>query len=172
VPGLPARYAPPTVVKRHLPLIQSASEGADEPPRSVWQWVGFGAVAIFVAWVPLSLLAGVVGTRALAGARDEEAMTRAAIVSVVAYGLDLTLGAFLGGFLLGRWGKPGVDARHAGLAGLAAVVLLGAMMGVSRQPALGLLPVAALVPLAAALGGAIGFRARTRASSPSGSTRA
>src|SRR5579859_1236207 len=43
--------------KRRLPIIKSTPDEPGEPPRPPWHWVGFGAVAIFGAWLPLAYAA-------------------------------------------------------------------------------------------------------------------
>src|SRR5258708_13511948 len=46
--------------KRRLPVLQStAEEDPGDPHRPPWQWVVFGALAIFVVWLPLSAIAAV-----------------------------------------------------------------------------------------------------------------
>jgi hypothetical protein len=149
------------MAKRRLPLLQAAGHGeADEPPRPAWQWVGFGAVAIFSAWVPLSALAGAFASRLLARASDEVALRRMALLSSVAYALELAAGAVAGGYLVGRWGPAGVGTRQAALAGATAAAVLIAVTWASAGPALGMIPVLLLTPLMASIGGALGLRAR------------
>jgi hypothetical protein len=152
------------VARRRLPLLQPASQGqSDEPARPAWQWVGFGAVAIFGAWVPLSALAGALGAALLARASDPTAMRRAALLASSAYALELAAGALAGGYLVGRWGPAGVGLRQALLSGVSAAVLLVAATWVSSGPSVGMVVVAALAPLMAVLGAALGLRARRAA---------
>jgi hypothetical protein len=151
--------------KRRLPVLKAPQADApEEEPRPPWQWVGFGAVAIFVAWLPLSLLAGALAARlasaAEGGTHDE--LVRAAIAIRVAYAIELALGAIGGGFVVGRWGAAGVGAREAALAGLAAaLVAVGVSWASFGVSAGSLLIVVVAVPMAA-LGGWLGMRRRAR----------
>jgi hypothetical protein len=151
------------VAKRRLPLLQtSAQDEATESPRPAWQWVGFGAVAIFAIWVPLSALAGAIASRLFAHASDEAALRRAALAASGAFGVALAGGALAGGFLVGRWGPPSVGVREAALAGFAAAVVATAWAWVSSGSSGGMLLVVLMVPPVAALGGRLGLRGRTR----------
>jgi hypothetical protein len=143
--------------KRRLPVLKTpGEEGADEPPRPPWQWVGFGAVAIFVVWTPLAFLAGLVGRR-LAGSEAS------VLVNAGLFAASSLLAALAGGYLVGRWGAAGVGVREAGFAGLAAAlvatVLAWAQAGLSLGP---LVTVVLLVP-ASALGGWLGLKGRAGA---------
>src|SRR6185437_4414335 len=121
--------------KRRLPVLQSAPAGDDAPVRRPWQWVGFGALAIFTAWIPLTAL-GSVAAAAFGrwASPPEEALepTLAAQVGAsVVFAVTLGVGALLGGWLVGRWGPTGVGVREAALAGLAATLVAGAITFVS-----------------------------------------
>jgi hypothetical protein len=157
--------------KRHLPVLRAerstgaeGPEGDGEVKRPPWQWVGFGAVAIFVAWLPLSAIAGALAAR-LAAASDVEGhhLGRTGAVIIALYALAIAVGSFGGGFVVGRWGGEGVGRREAGLAGLmAAVVAIGGAWVASGISA-GTLLVAVVAASSAAAGGGRGLVARTRA---------
>jgi hypothetical protein len=146
--------------KRRLPLLRP--DGAEEPARSPWQWVGFGAATIFVAWLPLSALAVKIAARV--GAREEESsrLGRSAVLVLGSFGGALALGALAGGFLVGRWGGSGVGVREAALAGLVAAVLATLVSWLSFGLAPATLVVAAVATPMAALGGTLGYRHRMR----------
>ena len=140
--------------KRRLPVLKAPVEGEDEAPaRPPWQWVGFGALAIFVVWLPLAFLAGLAAVR-LGGFADAPLLS----VALLASGLAVAAGA--GGFLVGRWGPGGVGVREAALAGLAAaLVASGLSLGAPGALAGALVTIAVAVPCAA-LGGRMGLRRR------------
>ncbi|MBV9947072.1 MAG: hypothetical protein JOZ69_09510 [Myxococcales bacterium] len=148
------------MARRHLPLLQTPASGGD-PPRAAWQWVGFGAAAIFACWVPLTGIAVAFGARMQRAALgDARALARAAWLSLGLYTIVLSLGAVAGGYLVGRWGPASVRPRDAALAGLVAVGLVALVMWLSLGPSPGILALAALAPLMAALGGWLGTRGR------------
>ena len=150
--------------KRRLPVLNSPSAEAEETaPRRPWQWVGFGTLAIFTAWIPLAALAGVAASRLAPTEGQGQASTAAAVAIVGAYAAALALGAGLGGFLVGRWGSAQVGSREAALAGLGAAAVAAGITWVSFGPSLGSLVIAALAAPAAGLGGRLGARARARA---------
>jgi tryptophan-rich sensory protein len=155
------------LAKRRLPLLQPNTDGgSDDPVRPVWQWVVFGAAAIFVAWVPLSALVGAVAARIFSRASDPVALGRAALMTTIAYALELAVGALSGGYLIGRWGPGTARVRVAALAGLAAAAGL-AVAAIASGASLsggtiGLVFVALWSPLTAALGGLLGLRRRPR----------
>jgi hypothetical protein len=164
---------PTQPARRHLPVLKNTEEPADDAAaRRPWQWVGFGALAIVTAWIPLAALAGLlavrIATHAVAqGAEDADGQaagapgTPATVLAVVAvYAVALAIGAALGGFLVGRWGPAGVGVREAALAGLAAALVAGGITWVSFGPSPGALLLAVVAVPAAALGGRSGGRAR------------
>lgn len=159
----------------------SPEEGADEPPRPPWHWVGFGVVAIFGAWLPLAWLSARVVRgyleQKLPGASTPEEVgaafaamptserTALAITLALPHVLSLALAAFAGGYLVGRYGV-GTTRREPALAGLfaglvACVLTFGAVGGFSFAPL--------VVPLVSApmayVGGTVGRR-RSAASKP------
>jgi len=150
-------------------------EAADRPP---WHWVGFGAVALLVVWLPLAAVAEVVATRAAApfiGHVDRPAEAAEAVgqlspaarrhVTLVLIGLpvaSLVLAAFAAGFVVGRWGGRAGTAEAALAGALAALLVAGltcASAGASWTALAALVPAAA----AAALGGAVGRKRRPAA---------
>ena len=171
--------------KRQLPMIKDLppappASAADEPDavdeRPPWHWVGFGTVAIFGAWLPLSLLAQAARVRivasrlgdlgspeasgaAIAALPDAERV-RLTILLLAPHVIALAAAAVAGGYLVGRWGGAGVSVREAALAGLAAALIASVLAwgGLSWAP---LLPIA-LASLAAAFGGFWGLRKRPR----------
>jgi MFS family permease len=148
--------------KRRLPVLNSPSAEADmAETRRPWQWVGFGTLTIFTAWIPLAALAGVAVARLPAADAGQERVA-AALAMVGLYAVALALGAGLGGFLVGRWGTAGVGVREAVLAGLGAAVVACAVTWISFGPSPGALLVAAVALPMAALGGRAGVRARAR----------
>jgi len=143
--------------KRRLPVLKTpGEEGADEPPRPPWQWVGFGAVAIFVVWTPLAYLAGLAGRR-LAG------LEASVFVSAGIFALSSVLAALAGGYLVGRWGAAGVGVREAALAGLAAALVACVLAWMQGGLSLGPLVTVVLLVPGAALGGRLGLKGRAGA---------
>jgi hypothetical protein len=150
--------------KRRLPLVQAPADGGDgDPERAPWQWVAFGAVAIVTTWVPLTALAGTIVAR-LGPPASDAGVVRLGAAIATAYGCALALGSFVGGFVVGRWGGNGVGVREAGLAGLAAAAVAIAAATVTSGFSTGALLVVLVVGPSAAVGGALGLRARTRGS--------
>jgi hypothetical protein len=145
--------------KRRLPVIKStggdAGDADADPIRPGWQWVAFGALAIFVVWLPLAWLS------TLASLRLEQVASGPALAAGVflASAAGLAGAALAGGYLIGRWGAPGVGVREASLAGLAAAVLAMLLAWRSGLSLSALATVAIAVP-PAALGGRLGLRRR------------
>jgi hypothetical protein len=148
--------------RRRLPVLNRPSAAPDEAEsRRPWQWAGFGALAIFTAWIPLAALAGVAAARLPIGSDGNgRARVAAELAMVGLYATALALGAALGGFLIGRWGPAGVGVREAALAGLGAAAVAGVVTWVSLGPSVGALFAAAVALPTAALGGRIGLRRR------------
>jgi tRNA-(ms[2]io[6]A)-hydroxylase len=152
--------------KRRLPLVKSgppAGGGEDEPPRPTWQWVGFGAVAIFTAWLPLSALAWLLSSRVRAtlGGAAGAAPGRADVVAMIANIAALAVASVAGGYVVGRWGAQGVGVRQAALAGLATALVAGGLSWASYGLSLGQLVVVVVAVPMAALGGRAGLRRRS-----------
>jgi hypothetical protein len=139
--------------KRRLPVLKTQVEEDDAEARPPWQWVGFGALAIFVVWVPLAYATGVVAARF-----EALAASRLATLAVAASGLAIA--ALAGGFLVGRWGGKDVGVREAALAGFAAALIATALsLGAPGAWAGAVVTVVVAVP-SAALGGRVGLRRR------------
>ncbi len=155
-------YFPGMESKRRLPLLRSADDSEVDPARPGWQWVGFGTVAIFVVWLPLSAAAGSVASGLSRGdpGAAPHASLGAAIVFASTSAIALALSALAGGFVVGKWGGRGVGVREASLAGLGTslVAVVASWLSFGFAPgALLVIPIA--VPLAA-LGGWLGVRSR------------
>jgi hypothetical protein len=162
--------------KRRLPVLKEPASSRDveaETRRPPWQWAGFGTVAIFVAWLPLSYLAELARRRATAawlgdgGAPEDAARAFAALAPAeraklgltvfLLHGGALALAAFAGGYLVGRWGGA-ANERQAALAGVTAALVASvlAWTGISWVP----LVTIALAALFAWMGGRTGVRGR------------
>ncbi len=166
--------------KRRLPVIKAsapdpgpaaapADAGAPEE-RPPWHWLGFGTVAVFGAWLPLSYLAQAARARVVAARLgevrspeeaakalsllDQREQLRLAVLLFAPHALALAIAAFLGGFLVGRWGGAGVGTREAALSGMFAALIASALafQGWSWVP---LVPIA-VATLASAWGGRAG----------------
>ncbi len=164
------------VTKRRLPVLSTASEPT-EPPRPSWQWSGFGAAAVFVAWLPLASLAEWVKGRAVTAflgptsSAEETAARIAALepgdrarLTVIVLGLPavaLVVGAYAGGYLVGRFGD-GVRARHGAGAGALAGLVAALLACVAAGPSLAPFAAVPLAALPAAVGALHGLRTRTR----------
>ena len=145
--------------KRRLPVLQSdGGAGGDEPSRSRAHWVGFGALMIVTAWLPLAYAGEALKARVFAG---ELPRGGGYVLFLALSAVPLALASFAGGFLVGRFGKP-AGTREAALAGLATGLAVAALTwGLAWREGGEIAWGAALVPLAlfvpmAALGGAAG----------------
>lgn len=168
--------------RRRLPVIQSkppepsepSPEDSDDEKRPPWHWVGFGTVAIFAAWLPLSYLAGWLARRGAApyvgGATTAEEVAlklealsgdqrlRLALIEMLPHVMALAIGAFAGGFLVGRFGPGKREAAMSGaMTAIIAMVLAGAQTGFSPSS----LVAVALGVAFAWLGGRSGVRSKT-----------
>lgn len=174
------------MAKRHLPVLNApkpASKSKSAPPpeaddeapevRPGWHWVGFGAVAVFGAWLPLAyvsqwFVSGFLQRRMGHAASPEEvaswlsslsqaARTQIILWTIVPHALALSLASFAGGYIVGRYAPRYIGVRggaSSGLgAGLVAVVLSVSASGFS--PAL--LVVLLLTTLFAAGGARFGL---------------
>src|SRR5580658_6091664 len=139
--GYPERMA----AKRRLPLAPSAGDTEADPTRAPWQWVGFGTVAIFVVWLPLSAAASAIASRMLVargpGPGRAELALAALPIFLGASALALALAALIGGFVVGRWGGGRVGVREASLAALVAALVAVVASWVSFGVSLGALVV-------------------------------
>ncbi len=171
--------------RRHLPVIKdpppekNKAEEDDDEARPPWQWVGFGVVAIFAAWLPLAAAAGALARRASEamfppGATEADVARTLAAMSTgermrftasqaLPQVLALALAAFAGGFLVGRFGQ-GTRPREAALAGgattLMATLLTIRGLELGWVAALTIAVTAALAIGFAAWGGRVGNRRR------------
>jgi hypothetical protein len=152
--------------KRRLPVVQlpDGRDSTDESDRPAWQWVCFGAGAIFVAWLPLSAIAFALASRVAqtADPEDRARLLRDGIAIGMTYASAIALGALGGGFIVGRWAGGGVGTRHAALSGLAAAGVAMALSCASFGFAPRSLLVAVVTVPAATLGGVLGRRGRSR----------
>lgn len=155
-------------------MLQGPDKPEDaEPPRPPWHWVGFGTVAIFVAWLPLAYLAESVSDRIVASrlppgdaaelgerlrALSPAARRTAVVLMALPHVAALVLAALAGGFLVTRFGagtRPREAALSGLLVGLLALGLTYAQTGVSLAPVI----VPMVATLAAWGGGRLGRRA-------------
>lgn len=142
------------------PAQPPAAGDADES-RPPWHWVGFGAVAIFTAWLPLAAVAGALARRVATAQVGDEGQLAGAGASIVAmHAAALAMGSFAGGFVVGRWGGEGVGVREAALSGAAAALAAVGVAWASSGFSPGSLFVVAVAVPFAALGGLRGLRAR------------
>ncbi len=109
-------------------MVLKSADAAGDEERPPWQWVGFGTVMIFAAWLPLAYAgAALVAPRDGAGGASLGA-------TITAAALPLVFAAAAGGFLVGRFGEPR-RVREPLLAGLLTgllAVLVTALSGRSR----------------------------------------
>jgi hypothetical protein len=161
------------MAKRKLPVLNAHSADEDTEPRPPWHWVGFGAVLVFGAWMPLALLAQACVSR-LSRLPPSSSPTEAAnafyslssgerareiAIMAVPHALALAISAFAAGYVVARFGDrtgPRESAVAGFAAGFVAVLLAFASAGISWPP----LVVLALAPLCAWLGGRRGASAR------------
>jgi hypothetical protein len=152
--------------KRRLPVIQAPKEEPEEP-RPAWHWVVFGAVAIFVAWLPLAYLAESIGRRLVLGRvgggeeklaelSRSERLTALAMIALP-QALALVLAGLAGGFLVTRFGQ-GTRPRDAAFAGLCVGLLALGITFAQVGASLASLVVPILATASAALGGRLGRR--------------
>jgi hypothetical protein len=143
--------------KRHLPILKDVGQPGDDgdPVRAPWQWVSFGALAVFVVWLPLAALT--TGALAATGALAQAPTARAAL-----FGAGLVVASLAGGFLVGRWGTRTVGVREAALSGLVAALAAAALAWSATGAAGGAVTIAIAVP-SATLGGRWGVKWRTPA---------
>jgi len=137
--------------KRRLPVLQTSGADERDEPRPPWQWVGFGVVLDFAAWLPLAYVAELVK------AHLAPSIAGALLFAMVPLGA----GSFGGGFVVGRFGDR-VGAREGALAGMSTGLLAAALAcatgGLSWTPFVAV----ALLGLFGGLGGRFGARGRPR----------
>ena len=132
-------------------LLDQAELGDDETTRGPWSWVILGAMAIFVALVPLSMLVMAILRRVYASTESPPvAPLVAASVAAIA------LSCFAGGFLVGRFGP-----RMTATLGAATGALSGVVLWALSRAALGGLVLLVATPFAA-LGAHLGRKRRRK----------
>ena len=157
--------------KKRLPVVQSSPDGEPEELRPPWHWVGFGTIAIFAVWLPLTWVASrasaVLTASLAAGAASEEevqariralhASERARYYALASgpHVVALALAAMGGGYLVGRWGS---GSREAALAGVMAGVIASVLATLGGGASFGLAAVIAIASTFAWLGGKLGAR--------------
>jgi hypothetical protein len=164
--------------RRRLPVLSNEPPKNDAGPsdddtRPPLHWVGFGTVAIFAAWLPLTYVAGFVSAKVLTSrfgadaSKDAIALAvstlpsdeRARLMAIVALPTfaALALAAFGGGFVAGRFGS-GSGARNAGYAGAVTAAIASAMAwsGLTVSALIGTALTLLVAVLFAAWGGRIG----------------
>lgn len=168
--------------RRRLPVINAPAPRAtpgepDDEERPPWQWIGFGVVAIFAAWLPFAygaqaLTARVLASRYGATTADELAVTLAAMPEAervrlgawlaLPHVLALGIAAFAGGLLVGRFGAR-TTVREAGSAGLCAALIALALSVRDAGVSVTSLVTLVVATVFAGWGGAVGARLRRRA---------
>jgi tRNA-(ms[2]io[6]A)-hydroxylase len=165
--------------KRRLPVLNNpkASPEDEAEPRAAWHWVGFGAVGVFVVWLPLAFLAQQAARRILearVGSADDAARAAEAIAqlsageraslgfaAVAPQVAALAVACAVAGFLVGRFGDR-AGKREAAASGLVAALVAVAVGG--RGSVLEVFAMAvsvvALAVLSAFAGGVLGLRRR------------
>lgn len=124
--------------RRRLPVLSNDSppppsvESADDD-RPPWHWAGFGVVAIFSVWVPLSYIGGAISNRLIEGVTPEQLAQagdaeRAKLMLMIALPalVALAIASVGGGFIVGRFGTgPGqrIAAVSGGVTAIIAVLL-------------------------------------------------
>jgi MFS family permease len=169
--------------RKRLPVLKATpEEESGDEPRPPWHWVGFGACAIFAAWLPLTMLANAIVTRIEAsridtnGSQEDFYAALAAIPSgeriklevmiALVYALALAVGAVFGGYVVGRWGGENAGVREAAIAGVATTIVVCALAWASMGFSLGpLLTFVVAVPMAA-WGGRAGLKGRIKMMTP------
>jgi hypothetical protein len=133
--------------------------------------VGFGAVVVFITWLPLAWIAGAVSHRLVVGKlgagelelRSLPTSTRLEVIAMLAgpHAIALALASMAGGFLVTRYGDD-TRPRDSALAGFVVGVLA---LGITYAQ-VGFSMAAMVVPVVAsassALGGSMGRRRRPR----------
>jgi MFS family permease len=160
--------------KRKLPVLRGPSSDDDET-RPGWHWMFFGAVSIFVAWVPLAFAAqwltrGILArfaTESPEALRDSIAQLPASerwrvMASLIVPHLGgLAIACVAGGYLVGRYG-PSLGPREAAMAGA-----LSGLVAVALASTGGISAGFFVLPMVAggfsALGGRFGRHRRLRA---------
>ena len=158
--------------RRRLPVLNQSPEESppDDEARPPWHWAGFGVVAIFAAWVPLSYLGGAISNRLIAGVTPEQMQNasdseRAKLMLMIALPtlVALALASLGGGYIVGRFGTgPGqrIGMVSGGVVAIIAVVLARTIM-TPTVLAISLVVVGAVAIGFAGLGGRVGMKRRS-----------
>lgn len=164
--------------RRRLPVLSNdpppeAPEGEEERPP--WHWAGFGVVAIFAGWLPLSYIGGAISKQLMAEVTTEAlaqagAAERAKLMLMIALPtiVGLAIAAFGGGFIVGRFGT-GPGARVGAVAGGVTAIIAIALARTLLTPTvlvISLLIVGVIAAGFAAWGGRVGERRRPRRATP------
>ena len=164
--------------KRRLPVLSAqpppSDEGEDESDRPEWQWVGFGVVAMFAAWLPLAAAAGMFARRVaetMLGASLDAADTQAKIAAldsfsqrklmvsyVLPHVLALAIAGVFAGFVIGKFGHGG--GRAAAVAAGIVCVVAGLLAVRDLSSLVALLAVVVVAVLSARSGATWGARRR------------
>ncbi len=165
--------------KRRLPVLQNNDD--DDERRPAAQWIVIGAIAIFMAWYPLAMLASAwakSSVGALSPEGDQAAAREAflalsgaeriwlSVVVVVGPMVALAIASLLGGMLVGRFGGEAgkQEGTFAGVAaGVVASLVSAPQMIASNQVGLWIMTAAIITILAGIAGrggSALGLRAR------------
>lgn len=143
--------------KRRLPLLQPAGGEPDEAStRPTWQWVVFGAVAIFVVWAPLAAAALSITARLAPRAPTGDPGRGEAAWLAGLSALALAVAALGGGFVVGKAKGARGGAGDAALSGLAAAIVAVVGSWIALGFNLGSLATAAIAVPLSALGGRLG----------------
>jgi tRNA-(ms[2]io[6]A)-hydroxylase len=148
--------------KRHLPLVQSNADD-DAPRRTPWQWVAFGAVAIFVVWLPVAAATAAMLSRMVPRLAAYESNPTVVVALSATWVVGFGVATVAGSFVVGRWGGAAAGFREAVLSGLVAAIVAVMATWVSFGFSPGALSLVLLALPFAALGGKLGRGARARA---------
>jgi tRNA-(ms[2]io[6]A)-hydroxylase len=158
--------------RRRLPVLNHSPDSPpeDEEERPPWHWAGFGVVAIFAAWVPLSYIGGAISNRLIAGVTPEQMQNasdaeRAKLMLMIGLPtlVALALASLGGGYIVGRFGTgPGqrIGMVSGGVVALIAVVLARTIM-TPTVLVISLFVVGAVAIGFAGLGGRLGMKRRS-----------
>lgn len=168
--------------RRRLPVLNNTpSDGdgsgpsntpdeTDDEERPPWHWAGFGVVAIFAGWVPLSYVGGAISNRLIAGVTPEQMQSasdaeRAKMMLLIGMPalIALALAAFGGGYIIGRFGT-GPGQRIGMVSGGAVTIIAVALARAIMTPtvlAISLVIVGVVAVGFAGLGGRVGMKKRT-----------
>jgi tRNA-(ms[2]io[6]A)-hydroxylase len=161
--------------KRRLPVIQSSNAKSDEDEaRPGWQWVGFGVVAMFAAWLPLAAAAGMVGrsaaervigapldeadTLSRIGALDQATQRKLMLSLMLPHVAALAIAGAFAGFVIGKFGQGG--ARSASVAAAMVCALAGLIAVRDLSSFVALLVVVLVAVLSARAGASVGAKKR------------